>query len=429
MYSPRIAVIGAGPAGLTLARLLQINQIPCTVYECEKDRHTRTQGGCLDLHEGAAQQALRECGLFEQFMAVARTEGEVLKIYEPDGTLLLDEGSDIGERRPDSFKGRPEVDRTQLRNMLIDSLYPGSLKWNHKLKAVKTDPSGTTARYDLHFDDHVETGFDLVIGADGAWSKVRQLITETRPFFSGITGVDVKLSDIDSVDPALSKRVGRGMCLTLGSNTTVLSQRNGDGCVRSYGFMRLPEDWHKICGIDWSSPATAKERFIQMYYDGFDADAKNLILKADDDMVPRPMYMLPVGHRWGHRQGLSLIGDAAHLMTPFAGVGVNVAMEDALDLALKLKQWKQEVWDKADPSSASDLPLIEPVRKYEEEMFVRAERYAKETMMYLDLFFHERGGSAMCEHFAKAKEEEKKAAEINGKNVPAEKVPAAEVAV
>ena len=321
MAPPKIAIIGgkylnrysllfypmltspAGPAGLTLARLLQASNIPCTVYEAELNRHARTQGGCLDLHEGSAQVALRECGLYDQFLAVSRTEGEVLKIYQPDGTLVLDEGSDYGERRPDSFNGRPEIDRVELRNMLIDSLESGSLKWNHKLTAVKTEASGARRQYDLHFQDHVETGFDLVVGADGAWSKVRHIVTDTRPVFSGISGVDVKYSDIDAADPALAKRVGNGMCLTLGSHTTVLSQRNGDGCVRSYGFMRLPEDWHTTCGIDWTKPEEAKRQFVNRYYDGFNDDAKNLILDADNDVVPRPMYMLPIGHRWLHRAG------------------------------------------------------------------------------------------------------------------------------
>lgn len=109
---------------------------------------------------------------------------------------------------------------------------------------------------------------------------------------------------------------------------------------------------------------------------------------------------------------LTLIGDAAHLMTPFAGVGVNVAMEDALSLATQIKQWKQNVWDKAGSDASSSL-LIEPVRAYEEEMFARAERYANETMMYLNLFFHERGGIAMCEQFAKAKAEEKAKASVS----------------
>ena len=99
-------------------------------------------------------------------------------------------------------------------------------------------------------------------------------------------------------------------------------------------------------------------------------------------------------------------------MTPFAGVGVNVAMEDALSLATQIKEWKQNVWDKAGSDASTSL-LIEPIRAYEEEMFARAEKYANETMMYLNLFFHERGGIAMCEQFAKAKAEEKAKAAVS----------------
>ena len=284
---------------------MQCNGITCTVFESEQDRHARSQGGSLDLHEGSGQTLIKECGLFDEFMAIARPEGEVLKIYQPDGNLLLDEGSNVGERRPDSFKGRPEVDRIQLREIFIESLQPGTIKWDHKLKSVKTSSSGTGMTYDLHFHDQVESGFDFVVGADGAWSKVRSLLTDTRPHFSGIAGLDVKLSSIDTIDSHLSKRVGLGMCLTLGSNITVLSQRNGDGCVRSYGFMRgLGEDWPSTCGIDWTQPEKAKAEFIAKYYDGFNKDSKNLILKADNDSVaPRPLYMLPVGHVWPHRDG------------------------------------------------------------------------------------------------------------------------------
>lgn len=218
----------AGPAGLTLARLLQYNGIPCSVYDLEKDRNARTQGGCLDLHEGAAQVALRKAGLYEKFLEVARPEGEVLKIYDPTEQILMDEKKNPEEGRPKEMHGRPEVDRVLLRGMLLDSLEVGSMHWGHKLKQVEPVEGG---KFDLVFEDSRESGFDLIVGADGAWSKVRKVVSDQMPIFSGITGIDVQISDAKRREPELAERVGEGMCLTLGPNRSILSQMNGDGYV------------------------------------------------------------------------------------------------------------------------------------------------------------------------------------------------------
>lgn len=84
-------MIGAGLAGLGTARLLQRDLISCIVYEKEKDRHVHTHGGSLDLHEGSAQLTFKEAGLYEEFLKVEYLDGEILKIYAPEGKVLLDE--------------------------------------------------------------------------------------------------------------------------------------------------------------------------------------------------------------------------------------------------------------------------------------------------------------------------------------------------
>lgn len=300
MSPPKIAIIGAGPAGLMLARLLQHNSIPCTVYEKEKDRHARTQGGSLDLHEGSAQLALKEAGLYEDFLKVAYPDGEVLKIYTPEGKVLLDENEKFGVGRPEQMKNRPEIDRVKLRELLLDSLDSKTVQWGRRLLRVEETSDN---RYNLHFEGITETGLDVVVGADGAWSKVRSLLSDTKPFYAGVTGLDVTIVDADNRSPAEAKRVGGGMCLTIGKDRGILAQRNGNGTIRTYAFVRCPEFWHKECEIDWTQPEAAKHAMIDTHYPDWDQGAKDMILKSDEDIVVRPMYMLPIGFKWEHRTG------------------------------------------------------------------------------------------------------------------------------
>lgn len=225
----------------------------------------------------------------------------MLKIYDASGKVLMDENEGVGTKRPDAMNNRPEIDRVLLRAMLLDSLAENSVRWAMKLSKVEAQEDGT---YDLHFvNGHIETGFDIVIGADGAWSKVRPLVSDAKPFYSGIGGLDVKLSDANTRNPDLGKRTGGGMCLTLGPNKGILAQRNGDGAVRAYAFMRAEESWDKDCGIDFTNMETAKKEFVERYFGGWDQGANDMVLRSDPDSLVRHMYMLPIGLTWAPRAG------------------------------------------------------------------------------------------------------------------------------
>ncbi|GAB3429127.1 FAD-dependent oxidoreductase [Actinophytocola sediminis] len=336
-----IAIAGAGLGGLMLARVLHVHGIDAVVYERESSRDARGQGGMLDIHSG--QRALREAGLLDQFHAISRGEGQDMRLLEPDGTLLLQEDTPA-----DAPLARPEVDRADLRDLLLDSLPDGAVRWG---RAVESAADGV-----LRFADGGSARADLLVGADGAQSRVRALLTDARPVHLGQNVVEVGIPDIDRTHPDLAAMVGRGTYWVLGDGLSLAAQRNGDGRVRiGLSFYRTAEDWFATSGIPVDDPAAARARLIDLL-PGWHPRFTALIAACDDTVVPRSISTLPVGLTWPSRPGVTLVGDAAHLMPP-TGEGANMALLDGAVLGLALA------------AQPDDFPAA--VREYEREMFER----------------------------------------------------------
>ncbi|RAO42180.1 Tetracycline resistance protein [Micromonospora noduli] len=334
----RIAIAGGGLGGLTLARILHKHGIDAVVYDREASRSARPQGGALDLHPESGQLALAEAGLAGRFQSEARPEGEEHRILDPTGRTLVHH-----EPQPGSFSGRPEIDRSALRDLLLDSLPGDTVAWRRRVVAATHRPE---EGWELTFHDGQTASCDILVGADGARSVVRSLLTDVELSYVA-TLVELSVEDVDQRHPDLAELVGPGNLWCVGVNQILAAQRLGDGSLRVGISLRAedrPLDRYRT-----------KEALLDLFA-GWNPRLTALIEAAESAPTPRLIEAMPIGTRWTSRPGVTLIGDAAHLMPP-VGEGANQAMLDAAELAGQLAA------NPADPNSA--------IRTYEESMFSR----------------------------------------------------------
>ena len=241
-----IAIIGAGLGGLTLARVLHVHGIAATIYEAEASANTRSQGGMLDIHEYNGQLALKAARLFDQFLAIIHAGGQASRVLDKDGKVLLDE--------PDNGTGgRPEVPRGALRRILLDSLPAGTVRWGHKVTAVSPLGGG---RHVLTFADGSTATTDLLVGADGAWSRVRPLLSDAKPAYVGTSFIETYLFDVDTRHKASAEAVGGGALFALAPGKGIFAHREPNGVLHTYVELHKPKDW--IDSIDFSDPVAAR---------------------------------------------------------------------------------------------------------------------------------------------------------------------------
>jgi 2-polyprenyl-6-methoxyphenol hydroxylase-like FAD-dependent oxidoreductase len=367
-----VTIIGAGLGGLTLARVLHVHGIPATVYEAEASANARAQGGMLDIHEHNGQLALKAAGLFDKFLEIIHPGGQQGRALDKDGNVLLDTPDD-------GTGGRPEVPRGELRRILLESLPADTVQWGHKLKVAASLGDG---RHELTFADGSTVTTELLVGADGAWSKVRPLLSEAKPAYTGITYVETYLYDSDNRHKTSAQTVGGGMLFALAPGKGIMAHREPNGVLHTYVGLKKPEDW--IAGIDFSDPA-AVVACVAKELGGWAPELTALITDGETDPVLRPIYALPGEHRWNRIPGVTLLGDAAHLTAP-SGEGANLAMYDGAELA------------KAIAANAADVEAALLV--YEADLFPRSASEALEADRMQEVLFGDNSPQSLLDFFA-----------------------------
>jgi 2-polyprenyl-6-methoxyphenol hydroxylase-like FAD-dependent oxidoreductase len=348
-----IAIIGAGLGGLMLARILHVNGVEVVVHEAEASPTARTQGGMLDIHEDSGQAALRAAGLYDDFLPLVMPGGEAMKIFDKHAVL---------RHADDGGSGRPEVQRRALRDLLVNSLPDGMIRWGSKVVDV-TDG--------LRLADGSTISADLVVGADGAWSKVRSLVSDAVPQYAGVSFAELDLLDPYVRHPESSELIGGGSMFALSEGRGLLAHRE-------------PDRLHVYAAYHAEEGRPVTREVLESEFAGWDESLLRLIREADGELTPRPIHRLPIGNRWERVPGVTLLGDAAHLMSPFAGEGANLALQDAAELAAALL---------ADP-------LETALARYESAMFPRAEECARGSAQNQEVLFAPDAPDTLVSFFA-----------------------------
>ena len=318
-----VAIVGAGPAGATMARLLQMQGFSVKVFERDSSSTSRSQGGSLDLRPDSGQRAVDKAGLSEVFRQASRSEAKAFTMRDGQGTVHPGGAAETHE------DAGPEIDRGDLRQLLLDSLAPNTVAWGYHVKDIYSEPDG---RWRLEFAEQEPIIADLVVGADGVGSRVRNRLTPVRPRYIGMTMLAAHIRPALWRDSEISDVVGEGSVMFAGGEKTIFVQRCSRDLILLYYSMTVAEDWPASQGFTLDDREAVLEAIADAYRD-WSPKVMEMLTQVEGKFQRWPLSVMPPDYRWNTQPGITMIGDSSHAMPPFTGKGVNLALLDALELA------------------------------------------------------------------------------------------------
>lgn len=412
---PKIAIAGGGPAALTLGALLHQRNIPFQIIEL-RPKPTEAEldqpSGMLDLHTESGLAAIHACGLWEQFLPLTADCEESMLLADQDGTILhADDGG---------LESRPEISRHNITRLMLRIVPQEAIRWKTKIVSARRDEKGSTGKTTLDLQtgeggEIVSETYDLVIGADGAWSKVRALLTDVKPKPSNLHYVTLIIKNITTRFPELAQIVGKGTYMALAKGHGISSQRGAQDSAMLRLFMNDTDlgasHFAKLAELSVSDLRKALLEDDRLYGEhglklkelantAFDEEIEQK--GADGKLIFKPLVALPPGYQWDSKSGVTLIGDAAHVMLPTAGEGVNCAMWDALDLSEVITQAWQASRQDGDQQKSFQVAMDPLVQKFEEKMLARSGEFSQEAAANAEMMFGKDGAKGMANFMAEA---------------------------
>jgi 2-polyprenyl-6-methoxyphenol hydroxylase-like FAD-dependent oxidoreductase len=404
-HPPRIAIVGGGPSGLTIGLLLHKRGVPFTIFELRSKpsgEELSLPAGVLDLHKESGLSVIRELDLLAEFGLLTGDCTESTIIANKEGHVIyMDEGG---------VATRPEISRNALAKLFLSNLPSEAIKWEYKLLSATSVTVYDKTETELDFGVNGKHTFDLVVGADGAWSRVRNLLTGVKPEYAGMQIITLTIRQVTKKYPQLSEYIGLGSFASLGIKHGVTTQRASQDSARLYIWLTT-EDEHfgATSGLVSQAAATVKGKLLSdsALLGQWGSKIKELVSVACDEeskdksglkIYLKPLYTLPIGHTWEHKPGVTLVGDASHLMRP-SGEGVNIGMLDSLLLYRAIVK----AWETAIAGDGSFQHALEqPVREFEVDMWKRAKDKAEEAEELGKIMFGTEDGAQVMAHWFKS---------------------------
>jgi salicylate hydroxylase len=317
-----IAIIGAGPGGLCAAHGLANLGFSVAVFE--RARALRPIGAAIGLAEPGYQAlALINADLATQVRALAANPQRQM-LMRPNGEVLFSDESPLAGT-PFTWLGWYSL-QSSLHNTLPPTV---SLHLNHKLINFTkvADPSQAPLR--LQFENQPDVGARLLIGADGYHSAVRSLtLGDGAPLYTGtMTWRGMLPRQILAPLPEPFAE-GAGVQMVVGDQKNFWIMDAGAE-VLAWGGTALHPTTEK------STDVLAK---VLQVFDRWTPFVEKVIRATDPTtIVETGVFDRHPVPKWGDRERITLLGDAAHPMRPYLGLGTTMAFEDAVALTKGLK--------------------------------------------------------------------------------------------